>query len=126
MIGNNKNVKDFGKRPPARASAKYAKKNFGLRMTRIKLCQKIITALQYICNHEISCYINIMQYHAIPHTVQGNIHTFEKVYLTRTRTNTVEKKRIEKCNDCEIYERKSNVLLPGLGMATERLELLRS
>ena len=64
-------------------------------MTRIKLCQKIITALQYICNHEISCYINIMQYHAIPHTVQGNIHTFEKVYLTRTRTNTVEKKRIE-------------------------------
>ena len=61
-------------------------------MTRIKLCQKIITALQYICNHEISCYINIMQYHAIPHTVQGNIHTFEKVYLTRTHTNTVEKK----------------------------------
>ena len=67
-----------------------------------------------------------MQYHAIPHTVQGNINTFEKGYLTRTRTNTVEKKRIEKCNDCEIYERKSNVLLPGLGMATDRLELLRS
>ena len=70
-----------------------------------------------------------MQYHAIPHTVKRckkSVKKCKKVYLTRTRTNTVEKKRIEKCNDCEIYERKSNVLLPGLGMAIDRLELLRN